>query len=137
MIADAITRLATLCPTLAGVGDEISLTRHLAKPPASPFAWVHVIGESADPGRLASGRHSQRKQTTFGVLIYLGTDPTTTNGSAAASLESILAEIRAALLGWQPTADHAPVDFVSGDLADLSSGVLFWSETYSTNSYLG
>jgi hypothetical protein len=132
MIAEIVEKLQQECPSLAGVGEEVSLTRHLTKPPASPYAWVHSVSDSSGRARLASGRHSQRTETTFGVLIYIGIDPVATDGSAAKSLEEIRSEIRTALCGYQITADHEPIEHQSGDLADLSAGVLFWSDLYTT-----
>lgn len=52
------------------------------------------------------------------------------------SLESLRAEIRTALLGWQATQYHQAMTYVSGQAEDIKGDYLWWREVYRTSVHI-
>lgn len=140
MIADVIARLnGTIGPggsgvlrTVAGAAEYAALD---APPPQArqPAAYVLPLGEVAGANGLAAGPVRQRITATLG-LVLLVTNLRDPRGQASADmLAPLLAAARGALVGWQPSAEHDPMEFRRGRLIDISEGTLAWQDEFETS----
>ena len=123
-------RLADACHSLKWVKPAL----RSSVPAAYPAAYVLVTSETADRNPLI-GAHSQIVTTRFAVEIMVtnSTSPAT-GGEAQADLETVREEIKAALMGWQPTPEHAPCEFTSGQMVEFAGNLAIWRDTYTTST---
>jgi hypothetical protein len=114
-----------------GAGEYAALT---APPPLArqPAAFVIPLTETGGPNNLAAGPVRQRIAQTFGVVLLLGNLRDARGQSAAAALVGVQQAVRAALIGFQPTADHDPIEFRRGQLIDIAEGALAWQDEFET-----
>lgn len=116
---------------VAGAAEYAALD---APPPQArqPAAFVLPLAEVAGPNGLATGPVRQRITATIGVVL-LATSLRDPRGEAAADqLGPLCAALRAALIGWQPTVEHDPIEFRRGALVDITEGTLAWQDQFET-----
>lgn len=51
-------------------------------------------------------------------------------------LEDLRDQIKAALVGYQIDIQHDPMQFVEGDIVDVSKRVIWWKDTFESWSFL-
>ena len=128
LLAPIVSRLSDQCPSLVTV--LYALTG--AVPTSYPAAYVYPLQDSAGDNPFL-GAHSQIISVRFGVEIMLKhTGQAASGGPAAEALETIRAEVLAALKGWQPSAAHDPIAYASGRLLSFDAGMAIWREEYVT-----
>lgn len=135
MIDTIITRLkveaAVALRQVEGAGEYALLA---APPPLArqPAAYVIPLADVGGANSLAAGPVRQRLVRGFGVIVLLGNLRDARGASAAAALANVQAAVRAALVGFQPTPDHDPIEFRRGQLIDVSEGALAWQDEFET-----
>lgn len=135
MIDSIIARLKTegavALRQVEGAGEYALLT---APPPLArqPAAYVIPLADVGGPNSLAAGPVRQRLAQSFGVVVLLGNLRDARGASAATALAQVQAVVRAALIGFQPTPDHDPIEFRRGQLIDVSEGTLAWQDEFET-----
>jgi len=97
-------------------------------------AYVIPANDSAQPNRAdTNGAVMQWVSERFSVALAVSNrrDP---RGEHAINneLESLRSQVMAALLGYVPANGYDPIEYVSGNLLQLTPGVLWWSMTFST-----
>ena len=129
------TRIAAQMPQLKRVAGFADLVAARGKVTVFPAAYVIPERESAEENSLI-GIHDQRISESFTVLL-LAKNVTDARGLAAQEEVKALSDaLRAALLGWQPSTAHTPLDLVSAGPLELADQILFWPETYKTRYYV-
>ena len=121
MINNAVSALDYVGParSLAAVPDDAVL----------PSAYVHPMVDKATSNNLLGMNVSQEKDAQFGVLIAAKNVNTV---SGVEELEDIREAISAAILGKQPTANHGPIEYLGGQIADVDSQRIYWREVYQS-----
>jgi hypothetical protein len=128
LLTPIISRLQGQCPALRQV--LYALTG--AVPTSYPAAYVYPLNDSAGDNPFI-GAHSQIITSRFGVEIMLKhAGQAASGGPAAEALETIRAEILAALKGWQPSLAHEPIAYAAGRLLSFDAGMAIWREEYVT-----
>lgn len=135
-LATLTTRIATQVAALATVTGMADLIAAKGVVKRKPAAFVAPGQETALPGAMI-GRTSQRVAETFGIWIAVANGASATGTAAQAELKTLADSVRAALVGWQPDANHTPVELVSaGPVQWDDDQTLFWPEIYRTEYYL-
>lgn len=133
MIGAVVLRLREACPWLRSVQGVAALA--MLKPgsdrASAPAAYVHPVSDRGGPNRLLTAV-DQRLDRRFGVMLSLTVTDQTRGEAPAQDLDVMLPELRAALVGWQPTGSSDFVLFDSGALRLAENGVLWWLDVFST-----
>jgi hypothetical protein len=136
ILADIIARVAEKCPQLrlvAGAAEFAAISESI---PIHPAAWVIPLGDSPRENTLAAGGVMQRMDSVFGVLIAVR-DLTDQRGQAGVdTVGALRSSVMAALLGWTPSADAAPIEYTGGRLVSFEGGFVWWQEEFGTSYYL-
>jgi hypothetical protein len=105
-----------------------------APPPLArqPAAYVIPLADVGGANSLAAGPVRQRVVRAFGVIVLLANLRDARGQAATEALEAVPAAVRAALVGFQPTPDHDPIEFRRGQLMDVSEGALAWRDEFET-----
>jgi hypothetical protein len=128
LLTPIVSRLSAQCPTLTQALYALSG----AVPVTYPAAYVLPLSETAGENPLL-GVHSQIITSRFGIEIMLKhASQAASGGPAAELLESVRAEVMAALKGWQPSPAYDPIAFVSGRLVEFQAGMAVWRDEFST-----
>jgi hypothetical protein len=139
MLLDAVgQRLDTSVSALkkiAGAADFASAGMDIKSKGALPAAYVLPLAERADANGLANAV-SQRVEVRFGVILAISNLRDALGKNAQGDLAGLRTSVFAALLGWQPDADHDPVTFGGGRLLQLQDGLLWWQDEFVTAYYL-
>jgi hypothetical protein len=135
MIDLVVARLKAEVDALRTVGSTADLAsvvegrvRH-----ALPAAYVHPIADAAGPNRLVNAV-SQNLTRRIGVLLVVAAQGEARAADAPDLLEPLYAATRAALVGWQPDADHEPMHFGRGAMVRVAEGTAWWLEELTTET---
>ena len=97
-----------------------------------PICFVHTFSEKAE-ANATIGAVDQYNPKQFRLMIAAenidldaGLEP----------LEDLREAIFAQLLGWRPDALHDGVEYVGGDVLEVSSRMIWWVDVFSTNGLL-
>lgn len=137
-LAPAIARLKAEVPQLRIVGGAADLAALREAPPLQlPAAYVLALAESARPNSLSTvGALMLRRAVRFAVVLAAQNLRDPRGEAAQGALEALRAAVLGALLNWQPTDDHDPVEFAAGRLLSLADQVLWWQDEFVTADYL-
>jgi hypothetical protein len=94
-----------------------------------PIAFVYSAKEGGNPSDLV-GKTSQRVAKRFTVIIAAKTSDATTE-----YMEDVRDQIKAGLIGWPVSATHEAVEFIGGEIINVTGGVEWWKDTYETFTY--
>jgi len=100
----------------------------------TPAAWVIPSAERAAENQLVGG-HSQRVTETVEVITAVRNVKDKRGATAQGEMVPVRRAIKQALVNWSPSADHDPVEFVSGRLLKFGDGVLWWVDRFQTAYY--
>lgn len=135
MIAEIAARLEAQVATLNQVGGAAEFeAASLAKPRATPAAFVIPVGEDPAPSDVAN-IVIQRVRVSLGVVWAVRNVASADGAPALADLETVRAAGQAALLGWAP-ANAEPLERGAGRLLAFRDGVLWWQDIYQTNIFV-
>lgn len=136
LVAWMRSRLSTQVPALrvvSGAADFQRATEDLPK--ATPAAYVFSAEESADEGGFDQPT-IQRLRITVVVVLVVRQVADTTGAAASIDIDILRADVWAALHGARPDADHEPLTFASGGIVSFRDGLLWWSDTWSSATYV-
>ncbi len=126
----------------AQIGSQLTLVGTLADfaaladlPRSTPAAYVLPVGERAEASPTY-GRHTQRHECTFDVLLIVRHAGDASGGKSAAALQTLRLAVQAALVNWTPDADCGAVRFVAGDIADYIDGTTIWRDGFSVERWV-
>ncbi len=135
IMAEAIARLESEAkPPLRKVEGALELAG-LTGAPQAPSAFVVPIAEDAGSNHLV-GAVSQENTERFGIVLALKAVNDRSGVKAAAELASMRAAVIDAILGWEPSADHTPCEFARGRLLNLTGGLVWWQDEFTTKTLL-
>jgi hypothetical protein len=128
---------------VAGAADYASV-RGLNDFPA-PCAYVLLAREKGVPretGHVTPGaqvRTMQKVAVTFGIVVAVRNYRESERGyQGNDSLQTILGQIRGALIGWAPQVDGADAcSFLQGNLTQYDAGTLLWTDVFHTKHTIG
>ncbi|WP_374355564.1 hypothetical protein [Chitinimonas sp.] len=133
MLIDAIKdQLKTRCPLLKHIGAAADfaaadkLARH-----QYPAAFVLPLGEQPQPSSMPPGT-VQKLLVHFAVVIAISNVRDAAGAAALVDLNAVRPSVMQALYGWQPAGVAEPINFTGGQLQDLTNGVLWWQDSFST-----
>lgn len=109
----------------------------LAKGPEKhqlPAAFVLPLAMTAGDNRLTTG-FRQRHVDAVGVVMVIAAVNSPAGAGADTALEAVHEALLAALAGWQPSADHEPMEFRRGALLDVGGGLVWWQDEFDTASH--
>ncbi len=131
-IIPVIDRLKTACALLNGRAEPAQSLSALTDDEVRsglPIAFIYSEKEAASPNEML-GITSQRVAKRF--CIITAAQPST---AIAEPIEASRDQIKTALIGWCPDANHDPVEFVGGEIIDISTSVVWWKDTFETFTY--
>lgn len=129
---DVIDRIRTYVPEFASVS-------HALQPPmdfAYPAALVTPSRMMAPPATMIGGAFEQEVMQTFSVFVLLERRSDSELVSGIEEHDTLCAALRAALMGWQIDADHAPMMLAGGQLAEFQPGTVCWREDFSVETFV-
>jgi hypothetical protein len=133
IVSDIITRLKDtpsspfrLCETAA----ELASIRD--KPLALPAVYVLITNESAEPSAYATGKVRQRLEVDIAVVIVTGNVSDSRGAAASSDVDALKQFVRAALLGFELSPEHDPLEYVSGEMIRASNGTVWFECMFST-----
>lgn len=94
-----------------------------------PIAFVYSGKEVGMESNLIN-KTSQRVPKRFCIIIAAAN-----SDGINEPLEDVRDQIKAALTGWSPDSTHDPVEFVDGDVLDISKRLIWWRDIYVTFNY--
>ena len=132
-----------ILPIIARLKSNCALLNNRAEPAKSltgltddevktglPIAFVYAAKEAASPSDLVNAT-SQLVPKFFTVVIAAKTASATVE-----YMEDVRDQIKAALVGYVPIANHDPIEFVGGEIINVTNGVTWWKDTYKTTTYI-
>jgi len=128
-LGDVIARIQTQCPGFATVDHVLTSPSDFTR----PAALITPVRYRGDAPRINTpGGYSQDVAMIFGVFIVLERrqDGTLDNG-AADQFDTLLAELRDALVNWAAPDLYQPVAYAGGELAPYEPGNVTWRDDYS------
>jgi hypothetical protein len=131
-----------ILPIIARLKSNCALLENRAEPAKSltalsddevkndlPIAFVYGHKEGASGSELV-GATSQRVAKQFTVIIAAASSTATTE-----PIEDIRDQIKAALIGWAPSATHGEIEYVGGEVINVTTRMEWWKDTYTTYNY--
>lgn len=132
MIDEIITRLRAELPvlrTVAGVADFQRASE--SNPKAVPAAYVFIVEESADENSV-DAPFIQEVDVTLAVVLVVRHVGDTLGAAAGVDMDSLRADVLAALMGFSPIAVYDPLARRKSALLAFRDGHMWWQETWST-----
>jgi len=97
-----------------------------------PCAFVLVLAEQGGAPRYMSGLTAQKRTPRIAVVLAVKNVRDMIGNASGGDMELLRQQTDAALFGWMPDGDHAPLIFASGKLMGLLGGELWWQDEYTT-----
>jgi hypothetical protein len=142
MMAAVVARLrdqlgGTTLRTIGGAAELASLGMEGKPPPqgAMPAAYVVPLEDVGQPSTAVSIVR-QRLLYSVGVVIMVANLRDPRGEAAIVDVSAVVAQVRAALVGWSPAPSFDPVEFRRGRLVDLIEGVVVWQDEYEAATHL-
>ena len=125
MLDDLVAQIAT-APLLNGKAQKAWSMQPVDElSEDTPACFIFPERESADPN-----------QYDVDVLQQVHTDWALMIVCEVVVLEALRADIRSKVLGWQASAAHAPLTFISGEAADIKGDYIWWLERYRSSIHV-
>lgn len=135
-IRTVIDRVKAECPTFAGrvagtaeyaaAADALESVR-LDLPAAFVYRSGGIPSEAATIGAVV-----QMRPETFGIIVAIDNGTDAPGFAASEALDTIIEELLAAMLGWQPDDDHNAFVFEGDQHLDLNRGRLWHVVMFGT-----
>lgn len=134
-LSSALTvRLATEVPALAsveGVAElQVLMDRNLL-PQRLPVGFVLWLGDDAEAHGELTG-FSQVITVTYGIVLVSRDGGDARGARAAERQASLRAAVHAALAGWGPDPDYAPLDYRQGRRVAVTGEAVFDQLDFTT-----
>lgn len=101
-----------------------------------PAAFVIRSSRTADPNTQETGGFSQRLTETYSVLIAGRATGDVSGEDTSLAIETLSQAVITALMGWEPDADHEPMEYGGGALTEwLEPALMLWMDDFMTTSY--
>lgn len=138
MLAEIEARLEAMAPALKSVQGAVEFAALKANPPKNrqPAAYVLPLREAAGRNRAAVNAVRQRNEIRFAVVLALGNLSDRRGATASKALKAVRDEVKAALIGWPPTADHEQAEYSGGAVVDFRDGVIWWQDEFATAEHI-
>lgn len=98
-----------------------------------PAAYVIPADDQADDPMSTNGYRQPVTDSIFVVVVLANTADERGQGSIT-SVRAIRAELWAALLGWEPDADHGRIEYEGGQLLDLDRARLYYQFEFAAET---
>lgn len=136
-LTPVLERLAATCPTFKDIDSAVNQPDAINKLGRMPALYVLEATLRAQPCPVGSSLHIQKVTESFDVIYKLNVKGAVAGTSARAKqLVSFKKrhtdEVWAALVGWTWDPLIAPISIVSGQLIDLDSERMIFSERFET-----
>lgn len=95
-----------------------------------PAAYVIPMDDSPDSMPNTNG-YRQGLRDSIAVIVVLSNTADERGQGSITSVSAIRAELWAALLGWEPDADHDRLEYEGGQLIDLDRSRLYYQFEFS------
>ncbi len=103
----------------------------------TPCAYALLARESGD-GLPAKAGGRQRATVSFGVVLAVRTYRGNVGDEALGEASPLIAQARAALMGWTPSVNGArPCRWIDGGVLDFNDTTLLWSDVFQTQHFIG
>ncbi len=133
MIDAVIARLEASVPLLKAVGGAAQFQNAAESlPKSTPAAFVIPLEENPS-GSAMGDMVIQRVAVTFGVILVVRNLSDAKGVAARQDMEALRAAVKAALLGWQPTADYDPLERGRSGLLAFKDMHMWWQDIYLTS----
>ncbi len=99
-------------------------------------AYVLPHREAGGENEVASGGYLQAAKVSFSVLIIARNVADGRGASAHGEIRTLRAAAFNALAAWVPPWASVPIEWHSGELADVRPGELWWEDVYRTELIL-
>jgi len=129
-----IDHIKAECPAFAGRvagAAEFAAAAAEADRLAVPHAFVIRLVEDVEPS-ITAGAVEQPSEEWFGIVVCVSNTADARGQGGDDTLDDVRAELRAALKGWQPDADHAPMEYRGFETLDLTRARLWRRFDFST-----
>lgn len=132
MIAEIIDRLKSTLPDLRIVDGAAGFQRASeSNPKATPAAFVFIVDESADDNSV-DAPFIQEVDVKLAVVLVVRHVGDTVGAAAGVDMDSLRADVLAALMGYSPIAGYDPLARQKSALLAFRDGHMWWQETWST-----
>lgn len=102
-----------------------------------PAAFIIRASRTADPNTLETGGFSQRLTESYSVLIAGRATGDVSGEITSLAIEAMSQAVMSALIGWEPDADHDPMEYTGGALAEWTEpALMLWMDDFQTARYL-
>lgn len=125
MMNELISRIDAQAPSFVGVSQAWTMAPVDDLTTETPLALVYPASDSAGTNTMDIGV-VQRITTDWAIFIIC----------PLASLDSLLGELRKALLGWQKEANYDPMTYVGGQAEDIKGDYLWWREVFRSSVHV-
>ena len=137
MLAEIETRLDAEVADLKLVAGAAEFAALKTNPPKSKQPAAYVVPLSDRAGRNTRiNAVAQQVTARVAVVLALGNLGDRRGDSASKTIETLRGDVRAALLGWAPTAADDPMEYVAGRVLALRDGVVWWQDEFRTTSLI-
>lgn len=130
-IIPIITRIDTACPSF----NEVMQAQSLQSLPDSEIVaskkYAFVYQSDDDSAGFETMHGTQQENERFSVIIACRNIDL---DSEEEPLEDLKTELRAGLVGFEPTG-YAPINRASGRMLAISKRLVWWVETFETFKY--
>lgn len=126
-------RLRDACPSIRFVAGAAELASATSSGlPTHPAAFVFPLAEAAGINGRSTGPALQQMVESFAVLLAVKSAADPRGEAAVDDLRALRLELRAALHGWEPDTDHAPLVLAGAQMVSAANSFVFWQEEFAT-----
>jgi hypothetical protein len=118
-----------------GVSGAVAMAAAMDRRQFPREGYVMLTDAKASENELVNAV-SQKVNETYTVMFWTLAAGDVTGESMIDAVETRRETILAALLGWQPGEDYAPLTYDSGALNQLVPGAVLWQESFSTTTHV-
>lgn len=137
--AAVVERLQDRVPALRRVGIAADLQAVLKAKVADqtgPSAFIVAASERGGRPSAVAGAFVQPTSETIAVVILIREVSNRAGDKAADELESIKADVKAALAGWKPADGFSPYALASGAIIAFAPGYVAWGYEFAAADQL-
>jgi len=117
------------------VAGAASLASVLANRTSVPGCYVFRSNNRLGPGH-GDIVITQPREEYIACVVVTGNVRDSRGAEGADENEAFCLKIQEALLGWQPSVDHEPLEQASGKLVQFKNGMFIWMDIYKSRTHI-
>lgn len=136
MLSAIATQLDSIGGLAGPVGLQLDVREVLAEENAGSRVWIVEPRGTGKANQTCGGGVFQDREQRFGVLTLVSGAAEAQIADLLAASEALRGQVSERLLGYRPSGEYAPIEYVRDGLVKSADAEIYWLDEFRTTHQL-